>query len=703
MSLFDTHVTVDWSGGNDAGPRPRKDAIWACNARDGTPVYLRNRQLAEDWLADLIATETAAGRRCLIGFDFPFGYPAGFAQAVTGSKDPLKLWDWLEARIEDSPERNNRCQLASEINAGLKGIGPFWGNPFRAQDFAHLPRKGLARTNTDFPERRAVEARAKGSFTCWQLAGAGAVGSQVLMGLPVLARLKRRFAGQVSVWPFEPLQTRVAFVEIWPSLIAPQIAQAQRPGEIKDAAQMRVLADVLASLDKYGRLEAMLGEGQTGASEGEGWIVGVGHEAEMARMAKQQIKPAALANDCFALPQGVKWTSVDDALARLKDRIRPVTGAETVPVAECSGRILAEDIRALRANPPAANSAIDGYGFAHAHMARQMPLCDGRAAAGAAYQSIVPAGQAIRILTGAVLPEGVDTVVMQEECSVSDGRVALPEKVKHAQNTRKAGEDVMQGEVALGAGHLMRAQDVALLAALGVASVSVSTRLRVGVLSTGDELIAPQADAPVDRTFDANRPMLLSLAARWGYAAVDLGHVADDRDALRDALNAGAGSCDVILTSGGASAGDEDHVSALLSREGSLTSWRIAIKPGRPLALAMWDGTPVFGLPGNPVAAFTCALIFARPSLSVLAGGTWSAPRGFMVPAAFSKSKKQGRREYSRARLTPDGHAEVFASEGSGRISGLSWADGFVELDDPAQEVLPGDLVRYLPFSSYGL
>jgi molybdopterin molybdotransferase len=197
--------------------------------------------------------------------------------------------------------------------------------------------------------------------------------------------------------------------------------------------------------------------------------------------------------------------------------------------------------------------------------------------------------------------------------------------------------------------------------------------------------------------------MLLSLAARWGHAPVDLGHVCDDRDALRDALNAGAERCDVILTSGGASAGDEDHVSAILSQEGALTSWRIAIKPGRPLALAMWNGTPIFGLPGNPVAAFTCALIFARPSLSVLAGGNWSEPQGFMVPAAFSKSKKQGRREFSRARLTTDGHAEVFASEGSGRISGLSWADGFVELDDPARDVKPGDLVRYVPFASFGL
>lgn len=701
MSLFDTHVVVDWSGGNDAGPRPRKDAIWACSSRDRTPIYLRNRHVAEEWLAALIQEECDADRRCLIGFDFPFGYPQGFAQAVTGSHDPLALWDWLEARIEDHPDHNNRCHVASGINAQSGGIGPFWGNPFRARDFEHLPRKGLARTNTDFPERRAVEDRAEGSFTCWQLAGAGAVGSQVLMGLPVLARLRRRFAGQISVWPFEALDSLIAFVEIWPSLIASQIAQAQRPGEIKDAAQMRVLSHVLASLDKRGRLKAMLAEGREGASEG--WILGVGHEAEMAQMAQEQHDPAALANDCFALPQGVDWTSVDDALALLKERMQNVTQTETIPTDQSAGRVLAQDVLAQRANPPAANSAIDGYGFAFDHMAPDMPLNAGRAVAGDRFQGVLPAGQAVRILTGAVLPEGVDTVVMQEECEVSDGRVALSAKVKRGQNTRKAGEDVGQGEMALKACHTMRAQDVALLTALGVANVTVATRLRVGVLSTGDELIAPTSNAPPDRTFDANRPMLLSLVERWGYEPVDLGHVADNRDALRDALNAGAGRCDVILTSGGASAGDADHVSAILSQEGALTSWRIAIKPGRPLALAMWNGTPIFGLPGNPVAAFTCALIFARPSFSVLAGGVWSEPQGFMVPAAFSKSKKQGRREFSRARLTQDGHAEVFKSEGSGRISGLSWAEGFVELADPARDVTPGDLVRYVPFASYGL
>ena len=159
----------------------------------------------------------------------------------------------------------------------------------------------------------------------------------------------------------------------------------------------------------------------------------------------------------------------------------------------------------------------------------------------------------------------------------------------------------------------------------------------------------------------------------------------------------------MILTSGGASAGDEDHVSRLLAERGTLTSWRIAMKPGRPLALALWGGVPVFGLPGNPVAALVCALIFARPALSLMAGAGWLEPQGFDVPAGFAKSKKPGRREYLRARIGADGRAEVFGSEGSGRISGLSWAEGLVELPDAGMEIAPGMPVRFLPFSGFGM
>lgn len=418
-------------------------------------------------------------------------------------------------------------------------------------------------------------------------------------------------------------------------------------------------------------------------------------------------QPKPLRNDCFALPPGVNWVPVDQALARLKDALAPVCEVETIATRDALHRITAAPVTARRSNPPAPNSAVDGYGFAHATLPEglgKIPLVQGRAAAGDPFTGLVPAGHAIRILTGAILPEGVDTVVLEEDCTIADSHIQITGKLKAGSNTRKAGEDVKAGDIALPAGHKIRPPDIALLSALGVAQIQVHKSLRVGVLSTGDELIDdPSAASARHHIPDANRPMLLSLAQGWGYEPVDLGCAPDDPDAIRGVLNNAVGKVDVILTSGGASAGDEDHVSRILRDEGHLYSWRIAVKPGRPLALANWQGVPVIGLPGNPVAAMVCSLIFARPALSLLAGGGWLQTQGMMVPAGFTKSKKHGRREYLRARLTPDGHAEVFKSEGSGRISGLTWADGLVELPDEGMEIIQGTPVRFIPYATLGL
>jgi molybdopterin molybdotransferase len=364
---------------------------------------------------------------------------------------------------------------------------------------------------------------------------------------------------------------------------------------------------------------------------------------------------------------------------------------------------VARDVIAKRANPPLPNTAVDGYGFAGGRGAgpHRLPLAAGRAAAGDA-PGVVPDGQAIRILTGAALPQGVDTVVLQEDVRIDAGAVHFNGPIKAGSNTRKAGEDITQGEVTTGAGRRVTAADLALMAATGNAALDVYRPLRVGVISTGDEIVQPGDTAADGQIYDANRPMLLALIAQFGYHAVDLGHVGDDRAALRARLDGATGRVDAILTSGGASAGDEDHVSALLEEAGALSLWRIAVKPGRPLALGMWQGMPVFGLPGNPVAAMVCTLIFARPALAVMAGQEWTTPQGFNVPAAFEKRKKPGRREYLRARMR-DGHVEVFASEGSGRISGLSWAEGLVELPDGAVHVRPGDPVRFIPYGSFGI
>ncbi|WP_050604227.1 gephyrin-like molybdotransferase Glp [Ruegeria sp. 6PALISEP08] len=680
---------VDWSGGNDTGPTPRKDAIWACIVREGCllePEYLRNRLVAEQWLEALIRTELDAGRRLFLGFDFPFGYPAGFARAMTGADDPLALWDWFERHIEDTPKANNRFDLAGQINLNFGGNGPFWMNGLR-RDIDGLPRRKTDYTNP-FPDRRVVETLAKGSFTCWQMAGAGAVGGQVMMGLPVLNRLRHRFAGQVAVWPFQPQGTPVAFVEIWPSLTL----GAPPAGRIKDAWQVEQVTLTLSRLSEQ-ELKAQM---KVSAAE-EGWILGVAQD-------KPNIAPPPLRNDCFALPAGVEWTPVDEALTFLRDRLHPITSVETLALTKVSGRILAEDVIAQRSNPPQPNTAVDGFGFAGPVPVgtQVMPLVDGRAAAGIPFEGHVPEGRALRVLTGAALPDGVDTVILEEDVTVKDGHIAFHGPLKKGTNTRRAGEDVAAGDMALPVGRRLTPADLALMSAVGIAEVNVRKPLRVAVVSTGDELVEPGDIAGPGQIFDANRPMLLSLIERIGFVPVDVGRVSDDRDALRDRLDQAAGQADVILTSGGASAGDEDHVSALLREAGAMQHWRIALKPGRPLALGLWSGVPVFGLPGNPVAAMVCTLIFARPALGLMSGEGWVDPQGFEVPAAFEKRKKPGRREYLRARVR-NGRAEVFHSEGSGRISGLSWAEGLVEIEDGARHIKPGDPVHFIPYGSFGV
>lgn len=693
---FDKVIMLDWSGGNDRGPQPVKDAIWACVATAGVaeePIYLRNRMLAEDWLTETLQTLRNAGQRVLVGFDLCFAYPSGFATRLVGSEDTLALWDWFEARVQDSPKTNNRFDLAGEINALFPGTGPFWFNGL-ARDIPHLPRKGRGRTpDHGLAEKRAADIAIKGSFSPWQLAGAGAVGGQVIMGLPVLARLRHRFGKALSVWPFQPPDAQIVLAETYFSLLPDLVAADPRP--IRDAAQVSLYARAFSALPAGDMAHLMDVEVTP-----EGWVLGAGKDG-LLRDALATMPPP-LRNDCFAMPQGAHWTPVDEALAHLRNRLACVTATETITLKEAAGRFLAQDVQAVRSHPPAANSAVDGYGFAGPapEGIARYKLVNGRSAAGDPYTGIVPPGHAIRILTGANLPAGVDTVVLQEDVTTTGTQVSFHGPLKHGANARDAGEDMQAGQTILHAGRRVTPADLGMLAATGVGTIAVHQTLRVGILSTGDELCEPGDTATAGQIFDANRPMLGALIAQWGYQVVDLGRAPDRRDTLRAILDDAATRCDVVLSSGGASAGDEDHMSALLEGTGSFALWRIAMKPGRPLALGLWNGTPVFGLPGNPVAAMVCTLIFAAPALRVMAGGTWRDPTRYSLPAAFSKSKKAGRREYLRARIEA-GQVVTFASEGSGRVSGLSWATGLVELSDPAQTIAPGDPVTYIPFNSF--
>ncbi len=692
---FDRVIMVDWSGGNDRGATPKKDAIWAAIGAGGTtedPIYFRNRQVAEHWLRDTLTDLRDQGLRVLLAFDLCFAYPTGFATHLIGSEDTLALWDWFAARVEDRPNANNRFDLAGDINALFPGVGPFWFNGLQ-REIQGLPRKGNERRGHGLPEKRAADLAVKGSFSPWQLAGAGAVGGQVIMGLPTLSRLRHHFGADICVWPFQSPDAQIVMAETYFSQLPDLVTASPEP--IKDAAQVALYARAFSALTPD-EMAAMMDVAPTP----EGWVLGAG-SADILRASLAQ---PALRNDCFAMPQGAYWTPVDTALAHLRDQLGTVTDVAEVPIARTAHRILAEDVSAARSHPPAPNSAVDGYGFAGPIPAGShvLPLLAGRSAAGQPYNHAVPPGTAIRILTGANLPQGVDTVILQEDVTATDDQIAFHGPLKKGSNARDAGEDMRKGDVILSAGHKITPADIGTMAAAGIGHIQVRKRLRVGILSTGDELRDPGTPAHEGQIFDANRPMLCAVVAGWGYDVIDLGRAPDDRPKLRATLDDASKRCDVILSSGGASAGDEDHMSALLADTGSFALWRIAIKPGRPLALGLWNDIPVFGLPGNPVAAMVCTLIFARPALHKLAGGGWAETEGYLLPAAFTKSKKAGRREYLRARVT-DGRVEVFASEGSGRVSGLSWATGLVELDDPAQKVAPGDLVRFIPFGNFAL
>jgi molybdopterin molybdotransferase len=274
---FDNILIVDWSGGNDRGKSPKKDAIWSTLIERGTaqaPIYHRNRQVVETYLTALFTQKTAANQTLLAGFDFPFGYPGTFAAQITGSQNPLALWDHYAAHLTDTPVENNRFALANQLNQHFPGTGPFWFNATR-QTLPDLPHKGTDRASHGLPEKRLSETMAKGAFTCWQLGGAGAVGSQAITGMASLSRLRAAFPTQIAVWPFEPLTKPITLVEVWPSLYAAEVREGQQAGEIKDAAQTRITAQIIAAAQSNGTLAAQLAAPPERAQKTEGWILGL--------------------------------------------------------------------------------------------------------------------------------------------------------------------------------------------------------------------------------------------------------------------------------------------------------------------------------------------------------------------------------------------------------------------------------------------
>ncbi|QCK86959.1 molybdopterin molybdotransferase MoeA [Phreatobacter aquaticus] len=413
---------------------------------------------------------------------------------------------------------------------------------------------------------------------------------------------------------------------------------------------------------------------------------------------------AQLSSDHFAFGPGL--LSIEEALARASANLKPIAEVESVSLVEADGRILAHDLIAGVDLPPFFNSAVDGYAVRHADLQPGgetiMPIT-GRIAAGGEGAFSVPAGAAVRIFTGAPMPDGADTVFMQEDVRLDGNRVTLPTGLKPGANCRPAGEDLPRGQVALTAGRRMTPETIALAAALGIDRLTVRRPIRVAIFSTGDELVSPGQALPPSSLYDSNRFTLAALVRRLGADVTDLGILKDNREAVAAALAGAAADHDLILTSGGVSTGEEDHVKAAVEQEGSLAFWRLAIKPGRPVAMGVVGGTAFIGLPGNPVAVFITFAHVVRPFLTALAGGKPERPLALPVRSGFAYRKKEGRREYVRVSLNrgADGVVEAHKHprEGAGVITSLTETDGLVELTEDITRIEPGAIVGFLSYA----
>lgn len=418
---------------------------------------------------------------------------------------------------------------------------------------------------------------------------------------------------------------------------------------------------------------------------------------------------APLRNDCFAFDGPM--APYPEALGLLTGRVHAIAGVEKLPISEAAGRVLAKPVTARASSPPHNNAAVDGFAVRHADLDPDKPVnlpVVARAAAGHPVVEDIPAGSAVRIFTGAVVPDGLDTIFMLEDCSEDDGRVLLKPGIRKGANLRLKGEDIHAGTEILRPGIRLRPQELALAAAAGVGVVDVYRRLRVAVFSTGDEVYDPSRgeDAPPGGIFDANRFALGAMLHQTGCDTVDLGILPDRFEDIRNALSAAADRVDAIITSGGVSLGEEDHVKGVVTQLGELHHWRVAIKPGRPIAFGRIGSTPFVGLPGNPVAVMVTYWMFARPLLLALGGLVDVAPRRFPVRAGFERRFKGGRREWLRAWLEPgeDGvlEARCYEREGSGIINSLVAAEGLVEITEEMRDISRGDSVDFLPFSELG-
>lgn len=414
---------------------------------------------------------------------------------------------------------------------------------------------------------------------------------------------------------------------------------------------------------------------------------------------------AQLSDDCFAFNGPLM--PIEEAHRRMTAQIPPVTETESVRLADAFGRVAAEDIKAPIALPSFENSAVDGYAVRHGDIGAsgdtQFRIVE-RVFAGEQPARALANGEAARIFTGAPMPAGADTVYMQEDCREEGDFVIVPPGLRIGANRRLPGEDVKEGAVAIPQGRRLRPQDVALAAALGIERVAVRRRVRVAVFSTGNEIVEPGKKLPPAALYDANRYLLLGLLRVLGVETSDLGILSDDAKTLEKKITEAARGHDLVLTSGGVSTGEADYVKSAVEKIGKLVLWRIAIKPGRPVAMGVIDGAAFTGLPGNPAAVFVTFAHVVRPLLLRLMGAEMEPLAALPVRAAFDYRKKKDRREYVRVALkrAADGtfEAHKHPQEGAGVITSLTETDGFAELPEATVAVKQGDTIGFISYAA---
>jgi molybdopterin molybdotransferase len=399
-------------------------------------------------------------------------------------------------------------------------------------------------------------------------------------------------------------------------------------------------------------------------------------------------------------PQAKPMLAVQEALDFLLSAVRPVKEAETVNTLAANGRVLAKSQVSGMNVPGADNTQMDGYAVRAADCASGSAslTVSQRIPAGHVGQPLLP-GTAARIFTGALIPEGADAVVMQEQCELNGNVVTVHHTPKSGEWIRRAGEDITNGSVILPAGTRLGSAELGLAAAVGLAELPVKRKLRVAVFFTGDELAMPGEPLAPGAIYNSNRFTLRALLENLGCEISDFGIVPDSLEATRAVLRKAADGNDLIITSGGVSVGEEDHIKPAVEAEGKLNMWQIAVKPGKPLAFGEVQDAFFLGLPGNPVSSFVTFLLFVRPFILRLQGVTDSvAPRSYALRADFSWAKPDRRNEFLRVKLNASGGLDRFANQSSGVLTSTVWGDGLVD-NPPGQAIQPGDVVRFIPFS----